>query len=144
MTYPPCPRCRTPLPPGAPFCTNCGYQTASSPGVAVAVPVAPAGPPQTRVGESVAAAPAPAPIRRGLFVEDLGSTNGTYVNGQRITRQNITFSDDVRLGSAPVPLSDPRIAGLVAVLADTSQRPVGRASATSRDATRDTCRFWAH
>lgn len=49
----------------------------------------------------------------GYRLRDLGSTNGTYVNGQRIQRQNITFSDDVRLGSAPVPLSDPRIAGLV-------------------------------
>lgn len=48
-----------------------------------------------------------------LFVEDLGSTNGTYVNGNRIQKQPITFSDDVRVGSAPVPLSDPRIAGLV-------------------------------
>jgi len=48
-----------------------------------------------------------------LFVEDLGSTNGTYVNGNRVQKQAITFSDDVRVGSAPVPLSDPRIAGLV-------------------------------
>jgi ABC-type multidrug transport system ATPase subunit/pSer/pThr/pTyr-binding forkhead associated (FHA) protein len=48
-----------------------------------------------------------------LFVEDLGSTNGTYVNGNRVQKQPFTFSDDVRVGSAPVPLSDPRIAGLV-------------------------------
>lgn len=48
-----------------------------------------------------------------LYVEDLGSTNGTYVNGNRVQKQPITFSDDVRLGSAPVPLSDPRVAGLV-------------------------------
>lgn len=169
----PCPRCRVPLPPGAPFCTNCGYQLgAASPGSSSVAGVPAAGPPQTRVGESVAGVPAPgraqagaAPARTmaldsaaamaslalgsqvsevtlgrdpgctvaidnpvvsarharigknvhppGLFVEDLGSTNGTYVNGQRIQRQNITFSDDVRLGSAPVPLSDPRIAGLV-------------------------------
>jgi ABC-type multidrug transport system ATPase subunit/pSer/pThr/pTyr-binding forkhead associated (FHA) protein len=49
----------------------------------------------------------------GLFVEDLGSTNGTYVNGIRVQRQVITFRDDVRLGSAAVPLFDPRIAGLL-------------------------------
>ncbi|MDQ3035144.1 MAG: FHA domain-containing protein, partial [Myxococcota bacterium] len=49
----------------------------------------------------------------GLFVEDLGSTNGVFVNGQRVGKQIITFRDDVHLGSAPVPLSDPRIAGLL-------------------------------
>jgi ABC-type multidrug transport system ATPase subunit/pSer/pThr/pTyr-binding forkhead associated (FHA) protein len=49
----------------------------------------------------------------GLVVEDLGSTNGTFVNGVRIHRQVITFRDDVHVGSAAVPLSDPRIAGLL-------------------------------
>ena len=49
----------------------------------------------------------------GLVVEDLGSTNGTYVNGQRIQSQPVTFRDDVRLGSVGVQLSDPRIAGLI-------------------------------
>lgn len=49
----------------------------------------------------------------GLYIEDLGSTNGVFVNGARVPRQVITFPDDVRLGSAPVPLSDPRIAGLL-------------------------------
>lgn len=49
----------------------------------------------------------------GLFVEDLGSTDGTSVDGERIRRQAIRLSHDVRVGSAPVPLSDPRIACLV-------------------------------
>jgi ABC-type multidrug transport system ATPase subunit/pSer/pThr/pTyr-binding forkhead associated (FHA) protein len=166
----PCPRCKTPMPPSAPFCTACGQQLAQP---------APQ-PPLTRAGESVAGAFSPGrgsmpgvppqpqgqPARTmaldsaaamaslglgsqasevtigrdpgctiaidnpvvsarharigrnvhppGLYVEDLGSTNGTYVNGQRIQqKQLITFRDDVRVGSAPVPLSDPRIAGLV-------------------------------
>ncbi len=51
--------------------------------------------------------------REGLVIEDLGSTNGTYVNGQRVQRQRINFTDDVRVGSAPVPLFDPRIAGIL-------------------------------
>ena len=35
----------------------------------------------------------------GVYVEDLGSTNGSYVNGQRITAPTtITLSDTVRIG----------------------------------------------
>ena len=35
----------------------------------------------------------------GIYAEDLGSTNGTYVNGQRITAPTtITLSDTVRIG----------------------------------------------
>jgi ABC-type multidrug transport system ATPase subunit/pSer/pThr/pTyr-binding forkhead associated (FHA) protein len=56
----------------------------------------------------------------GLLVEDLGSTNGTFVNGKRIARQVVSLADDVRLGSVPVPLSDARIAGM---LLRVTQRP---------------------
>lgn len=49
----------------------------------------------------------------GLVVEDLGSTNGTYVNGERVHTRAISFRDDVRLGSAVVQLSHPSISGLV-------------------------------
>jgi pSer/pThr/pTyr-binding forkhead associated (FHA) protein len=35
----------------------------------------------------------------GVYLEDLGSTNGSYVNGQRITAPTtITLSDTVRIG----------------------------------------------
>jgi pSer/pThr/pTyr-binding forkhead associated (FHA) protein len=35
----------------------------------------------------------------GVYVEDMGSTNGSYVNGQRITAPTtITMSDTVRIG----------------------------------------------
>lgn len=35
----------------------------------------------------------------GIVIEDLGSTNGVYVNGNKISRQNITFEDAVYIGS---------------------------------------------
>ena len=34
----------------------------------------------------------------GVFIEDLGSTNGTYVNGVRIQRQAISSNDIIEIG----------------------------------------------
>ena len=49
----------------------------------------------------------------GLVVEDLGSTNGTYVNGVRVQRQALGLADKLRLGSAVVQLSHPAISALL-------------------------------
>ena len=41
----------------------------------------------------------------GVYLEDLGSTNGSYVNGQRITGPTtITMSDTVRIGKTILKL----------------------------------------
>lgn len=45
-------------------------------------------------------------VRRGIRVEDLGSTNGTWVNGERITRPTtIKAGDDLRLGPHRIELT---------------------------------------
>lgn len=48
-----------------------------------------------------------------LVLEDLGSANGTYVNGERVTRVAVRPGTDVRLAEVALPWSDPRIVALV-------------------------------
>jgi pSer/pThr/pTyr-binding forkhead associated (FHA) protein len=41
----------------------------------------------------------------GLYLEDLGSTNGSYVNGQRITAPTtVTLADTIRIGKTVMKL----------------------------------------
>ena len=40
----------------------------------------------------------------GVWVEDLGSTNGTFVNGERITAQRLEAGDVVRVGQTELRL----------------------------------------
>ncbi len=49
----------------------------------------------------------------GLLVQDLNSTNGTYLRGERIQQRVVTLQDDIYLGSAPLRMSDPRVASLI-------------------------------
>ncbi len=44
-----------------------------------------------------------------LVVEDLGSANGTWLDGERIERATIRVGADVRLGRIPLPWGDPRL-----------------------------------
>ncbi|MCZ7678506.1 MAG: FHA domain-containing protein [Sandaracinaceae bacterium] len=55
----------------------------------------------------------------GLLVQDLGSTNGTYLRGERIQQRVVTLQDDIYLGSAPLRMADPRVASLIIAV----QRP---------------------
>ncbi len=58
----------------------------------------------------------------GLVVQDLGSTNGTYHRGERIQSRVVSLQEDIYLGSAPLRMSDPRIAGLIIAVNRPPQR----------------------
>ena len=42
-----------------------------------------------------------------FFVEDLGSTNGTLVNGARISRQTLKSEDEIQMGKLRIGISLP-------------------------------------
>jgi FHA domain len=44
------------------------------------------------------------PRQDGVWVEDLGSTNGTFLNGERITAERLTKGDVVRVGQTELRL----------------------------------------
>jgi len=47
--------------------------------------------------------------RSGLVIEDLGSTNGTYLDDARIERVRVERGSHVRIGDVILPWSDPKI-----------------------------------
>ena len=44
----------------------------------------------------------------GFFVEDLGSTNGTLVNGARVERQTLKTEDEIQMGKLRIGVTLPR------------------------------------
>ena len=44
----------------------------------------------------------------GFFVEDLGSTNGTLVNGARVSRQTLKCNDEIQMGKLRIGITLPR------------------------------------
>lgn len=51
-----------------------------------------------------------------LFLADVGSTNGTFVNGQRVTSAFVTPHDRVLIGAVPFPWHHPNVAPLLAAV----------------------------
>lgn len=51
-----------------------------------------------------------------LQLSDLGSSNGTFVNGHRITTAYVTPRDRVLIGTAPMPWNHPAVAPLLAAV----------------------------
>jgi len=43
----------------------------------------------------------------GFYVEDLGSTNGTTVNGRRVRRQRLESDDEIQMGKLRIGVSLP-------------------------------------
>jgi pSer/pThr/pTyr-binding forkhead associated (FHA) protein len=44
---------------------------------------------------------------QGFFVEDLGSTNGTMVNGSRIAKQHLKTEDEIQMGKLRIGVTLP-------------------------------------
>lgn len=51
-----------------------------------------------------------------LFLADVGSTNGTFVNGQRVTSAFVTPNDRVLIGAVPFPWHHPNVVPLLAAV----------------------------
>lgn len=65
-----------------------------------------------------------APAEGGHLLEDLGSTNGTHVNGRRVSRHRLATGDRIQLGpfvARYLPAGDAEVAALAA-LADLARR----------------------
>jgi FHA domain len=73
-----------------------------------------------------------------LSIIDMGSVEGTYVNGKRVNKGTIAFGDEIRLGNTTIRIETP-VAGAVAGPAAVPQAAAARpSSAPSADAARAT------
>jgi len=53
-----------------------------------------------------------APGENGWLLDDLGSTNGSFVNGQRITHQTASYGDRIQIGQSVLVIQRSPLAGI--------------------------------
>lgn len=113
-----CPKCHEPSPGGAFFCRHCGTALAS-PGEPAGSPGPDGGPARLRIGraadndivikdDSVSRHHAVLEREAGSAwrLKDLGSHNGTRVNGRPISRQTVTAADALAFGRYEIRAGD--------------------------------------
>lgn len=111
-----CPKCFNENQPNAVFCKNCGTRIDSFTQPLSSNTITIGRAPDNNIsinGSGISGKHAKIYLENGqVYIEDLNSTNGTFVNGTMISYTGLKLNDSVTLGQTPLNLNDTQIKNL--------------------------------